>query len=446
MSRLKQFQEKQKKLSRFQALKSIFTSAAMTVAVVIVAAVAIPVSPSGSIDSVEAFTNVVTYTVNITDEDNAIMMDTLCVRLENQVEVYENSLNLGVNSGLFDNLNPETEYTLRIMANKGYGLEVLDRVTLKTAERTGGAITGINLLSEEDAWTIDYSIGYFISDPFDEYKSVQLRYATKFDSEPDYQFYNSLSLDELGRETFIQNIYNENQQINIILEAINQNDEIVELDNVTLHTPFKFYASMGIEHVTNRSVSVYVWPEPVSGVEIEYELVLMRLGYVIDTRKIVPMSHEDEWQMEPQSSEITFDRLVPETDYTIMLIARYSDPYTLAEVEKTVASEEFTTTPDFDYDIQVVEETDHYRVTLTITPQDAIYDYAYYNTFIYVDGFYQYYYYQSFTFETIDDTLYVSFEIYKPAAEDYRIMIGITDTESYIHFVIVYTIETIQEG
>lgn len=446
LSRLKDFQEKQKKLSRFQALKSIFTSFAMTVTVVVIAAVVVPKSPSGSIDSVEAFTDVITYTVNVVDEDNAIIPDTLCLRLENQLEVYDRDIGLGMNSGIFENLNPKTEYTLKILANKGYGQEVLDRITLTTAERTGGAITGFLLLSEEDAWSLDYNIDYFISDPFDEYQAVNLRYATKYPSQEEYQFYTTVGLDEDLTQTLIQSIYNENQEINIILEATTQDDQIVILDNLTFHTPFRIYASMGIEQVTNQSVSVYVWPEPVSGLSIEYELVLSRLGYIIDSYIVPPIVFDQQTPQQFDSSEITFTDLAPEKEYHVELIARYSDPYTLANVEKVLASEDFVTTPDFNYTIDVTDHDDHYLVTVTVDPEDAIYDFAYYNTYVYVNDFYQFFAYQSFVFENIDGQLVATFIIYKPDNPEYRIIIAIGDSEYYINFFILERIETTQEG
>jgi len=446
LSRLQKFKEQQNKLNRFQALKSIFTSFAMTVAVVVVAAVVVPKSPSGSIQSGEAFTNVITYTVNVVDEDSAILPDTLVIRLENQVEVYERSLELGISSGIFDNLNPNTEYTLKILANKGYGQELLDRMTLKTAERTGGAITGIVLVSEEDAWTIDYSISYFISDPFDEYQTINLRYASKYPSVPEYLFYSSFLLDESATETMIQGIYNENMEINIILEAVTWENETIVLENIVFHTPYRIYSSMGIEHVTNNSVSVYVWPEPVSDLEIEYELVLSRLGYVVDTYRVEPFIYDTEPMHQFESSEITFNGLASEKEYHLELIATYNDPYTLVEIVKILAAEDFTTTPDFSYNIDVTDNVDHYLVTITVEPETAIYDFAYYNIYTYIDGFQQFYSYMSFNFETIDGKPFATFEIYKPTNPDYRIIIAIGDNEYYINFVILEIIDTTQEG
>jgi len=418
----------------------------MTVAVVVVAAVVVPKSPTGSILSVDAFTNVITYTVNITDEDNAILTDTLCLRLENQIEVYDKQLSLGMNSGIYEGLNPNTEYTIKILANKGYGLEVLDRTTLKTAERTGGAITGFTLLSEEDAWSLDYSLNYFISDPFDEYKQISLRYGVIFAHSTETVSYLSLTLDELLTEILVQGIFNENVEISVILEATKQNDEVIELDNLTFHTPFRIYSSFGIEHVTNDSVSVYVWPESVEGIDIEYDIVLSRLGYVIDKQTVEPFSYEDEQQSQFESNEITFEGLIPEKEYTVSLIARYSDPYTMAEVEKVLGFEDFTTTPDFDYEIEVIDHDDHYAVTITVNPEDAIYDFAYFYTYVNVDGFYQYYEYSSYNFEIIDNHLEISFIIYKPENPNYRIIIAIGDQESYINYVVLNRIETTQEG
>jgi tRNA/tmRNA/rRNA uracil-C5-methylase (TrmA/RlmC/RlmD family) len=118
VSRLKKFEEKKKQLSRFQALKSIFSSLLITVTAVVMIVVVTPKSPEADIQSLEAFNNAIIYTINVTDMDNAIIEDTLIVTLENQFEEYETRLEVGNNNGRFLDLEDDTEYKLKVLADK----------------------------------------------------------------------------------------------------------------------------------------------------------------------------------------------------------------------------------------------------------------------------------------------------------------------------------------
>ncbi len=445
MSRLKQFQEKQKKLSRFQALKSIFSSLFMTAAVVVIAVVVIPKSPVGSIESINTFNDAISYTINITDSDNAILEGTLKVELTNQFETYEKDLPLGLSSGLFEALQPDTPYTLKILADKGYGLEVLDSQTVTTEPNPGGAITGYNLLTDEAEYLIDYAIQYYISDPEDDYQQILLRYATKYSSEELFYNYTEIILDENTRETTITSIYNYNVEVNLILIAINQDSEEIELDNIVFHTPYKISASMEIQQLTNDTVSFYVWPDYVD--DVEFELVLRQGRFIIDQQPFMSRSYDpDQMQDFEQMNVYAFSDLTPKKEYTVDLVAHYQDPYTLTSVDKLISSVDFTTTPDFDYTLDIQEFMDYYTVTITTQDPELFYDVGYYTTYVWNIDDYWYDTHESFAFETIGDTRQVSFEIYKSTNPDYKIEIGIRHSDVYYDFVILDTIINQQEG
>ena len=444
MSRMKKFIERQKKLSRFQALKSIFSSLLMTVTVVVIAVVVVPSSPKGEITDIDVFSDSVIYTVNITDYDSAILPDTLQMKLENQFEVYYHSLKVGDDTGYFEGLQEETKYTLKILADKGFGLEVLDSITFTTWEATGGALTGIELISPEEEYLLSYDVSYIVHDPFDEYKSIQLRYGLKYEYEEEVFSYQTIILDEIERSTILSDIYNSNAELHIYLEAINQSDEVIELDYLVIRTPYQLYGSMNVFQLSYNQISISVWGEMIAGLDIEYEVILKRNYQEIDRVKLkMEFSEED---MHHEGLYAVFERLSPEVTYTIILQANYRDPYTMEMNTKELDSLEVTTLMKFNYDISVVETETQYEVIITVDDLHDFYDVAYAS--IYEDsdwGVYQTSH-TEYSYQYIDDQYVFSFVIDKPLTEAYRIEFGILDNSQYYNYTILETVGTLEEG
>lgn len=114
-----------KKRRTYDSLKSLFSSFAVTVCAVVIALAVIPSSPKAEILGLSIFENQIVYQVEITDEDNALRLDTLKIVLENQMESYEYPLSLGINVGIFEDLSPGTPYKLSVVGSKGFGEERL---------------------------------------------------------------------------------------------------------------------------------------------------------------------------------------------------------------------------------------------------------------------------------------------------------------------------------
>lgn len=445
MSRLKQFQERQKKMTRFQVLKSIFSSLFLTAAVVVIAVSVIPKSPLGIIETIDAYTDTVTYTVRITDEDNAILEDSLQISLDNQFEHYEKPLAPGSSSGLFQNLTPETSYTLKILADKGFGLEVLDRKTVTTAPKTGGAFTGVSLTSPENEWQLSYAVDYFISDPFDTYRSVELHAMYRYSPEEDFQNEVIIPLSKTASSTAITQIPNENVEVRLVLFATDTDNQTTELGRLTFHTPVVLYASMEMMQVTSDMASFQVWPDSYSGLEIRYELALMQGDFevrreVVDLSSFDPMMHQ--FDSEPQ---ISFENLFQNTTYSAVLHAIYQDPYTLETVDRILATQSFMTAPRLRQTLTYELVADHYEVTITLDHPTDVYDFAYYQTYVYDIDHYVQSDDQAFAFSLVDGAYVAQFSIPKPTTSDFKIEIGIRQSSTYYYFVILETINQ-QEG
>ncbi|XMB72144.1 hypothetical protein RJI07_08545 [Mycoplasmatota bacterium WC30] len=441
MSRLKKFQEKQRKLSRFQALKSIFSSMLITVSVVVIAVIAIPKSPVGEIEKVDAYADSIIYSVKVTDIDSAIIEDTLKITLENQSEIYESNLEPGSSTGRFIELTEDTEYKLKIQADKGFGLEVLDSRTVHTATKTGGAIISYDLLDEEGMHTLAYNIGYYISDPFDEYTSIQLRYGTKYPSEEEIFDFVTIPLSKTGSSTFIENIWSSNVEVHLFLEAFNQASELIVLDTLVFNTPYEIFTSFDIFQISNNQISVSVYADMVENVEIEYEVLLKR-NYTDVESQTVEFGDED---MHFHGAEVVFMELKPEVEYTAYLIAKYNNPYTLLYTEEILQTQSVTTLADFEYVITVSEFENYYDVVIEIDDPNDIYDLGYYSIYEVTEFEEWEVNYNQIGFEIFDSKKVFTLTIEKPMLLNYKIKIGIKDSEILYNYSILKVIE-VNEG
>ena len=439
MSRMKKFIERQKKLTRFQALKSIFSSLIMTVTVVVVATIAIPKSPEAEILDLDIFTNRIVYNVFVKDSDSAIIEDTLMIELENQSELYTYPLQVGENTGVFAELSEDTEYTIRVLADKGFGPEVLDKETLKTYDKTGGAFTNHELLSEPDFFELNYLIGLFINDPFDEYVSVQIRYGFKYEYSEEILDFYTIPINKTDTEFFINGVFNENVEVHVYLEAVNTDSETIELDYMTFRTPYNLYGSFYLQQVSYNLISISVYPEYPENVEIEYELVLMRNYTEIDRITLEQPSYDEEDFHHHFDTSIIFDGLRPSVEYTLILMANYRNPYTLVKETKELYSESITTLEKPRYDIEVVETMEGYEVIVSADEPLNSYDSAYYT--IYEESEFGDFIYegQSYSFEYYDNQYHLTFFILKPMISNYKLEIGFRDSNNFINYSILFT-------
>jgi len=432
LAKLKEYQEKLKKKTKLEMLKSMFQSMAITVTAVIAVVVLVPKSPMATIDRVQAFTNEIIYHVDVTDEDNAILPGTLKVVLENQFEFYETSLDLGKTSGIFSELNPNTLYNLKVMADKGFGMEnlVSDKVT--TVTRVGGGIIGSTLTSDP-VDNLTYDIGLFISDPEAEFKSVQLRYGIMSSYETEVANYVTIPLLLTDTVVTISNFAYNNVKVFLILEGIRWNDEIVELDTFDFTTPFLLYASMEVYQVDNKQISVSVYTDSEMMADASYEIILKRNKEMIEIR---PLESDPDLQFQYEMTEV-FKNLQDEVEYTLELVATFTHPYWLTREIEVVATQTVTTLPDFDYVINVEEFGDYYQIEVTLTDPFHNFQQAYY-TIYQIEAEYEFYYEGlSFGFTPSGEQKSASIIIYKPLLDNYRIEIGVRSQMEYYKYSIL---------
>jgi len=435
LAKLKEYQEKLKKKSKLELLRSMLQSMAITVTAIVAIVVLVPKSPVASIEELLAFTNEIIYHVDVTDVDNAIIPGTLKVVLVNQFEYYEESIDLGKTSGMFSELNPETLYNLKVMADKGFGMENLASDKVTTVTRVGGGIIGSTLISDP-VDNLTYDIGLFISDPEAEFQSIQLRYGIMNSYETEVANYVTIPLLVFDTAVTISNIAYNNVKVFLILEGIRWNNEIVELDTFDFTSPFTLYTSMEVVQVDNKQISVSVYTGSELVTDASYEIILKRNKEIIERRQVE--SDPGEFQQ----FEITevFKNLQDEVEYVLELVATFTHPYWFTREIQVVSTQTITTLPDFDYVINVEEFENYYQIDITLTDPFHNFQLAFY-TIYQIEVEYEFYYEGSSSgFTPSGDQKSATIFIDKPTLDNYRIEIGVSSEMEYYKYSILSNI------
>jgi hypothetical protein len=442
MSRMIQFIERQKKLARFQVLKSIFSSLVMTVTVVVIAVIIIPASPKAEIIDIAAFQDAVTYKVNITDEDNAILPDTLEIEITSQFTHISTPLNTGDNIGIFTDLEPNQKYTISVLANKGYGKEVLARTTVRTLDSTGGAITNYLAIGDPDYYVLDYELEYYISDPLEEYKSFQLRYGTVNEGQGEVLDYQTVPISTNDSSITLYEIYNYNTTLYIYLEAIDQTDQIVELDFIIIKTPYRLFTSFYVNQVTDSEISISIWPDS-SNDDVSYSLVVMR-GYqkIQEVMIDIPTNFDFEEFHHFEGVNFLVENLKPNVFYNLILVAEYRNPYTYEMVKDELDSVEVKTIERLNYTIEIIENENDYIVR--INTENLVLDTAYFQVWEVLDTEEWMNTYREFSFVEVDGIYQVEYLISKPELSNYRIEVGVKSSIDGYQYIILDEIKDLE--
>jgi len=366
---------KQNKKSRIQILRSWMTSFAVTVTAAIVVITTIPASPIASIEQVQAFENVISYQISVTDEEQALYPDSLKIVLENQFEHYERPIDLGSSAGNFDNLNPRTQYTLRIIGNKGFGNENLDTVSISTRPLSGATISGYRMIEGLEVYYIDYEIDVLVFDPNLNYEQVIMYYAFIYEEEQGQPLeYIPVEIFGDAQTVLIEDVPNYNTTIHIYLEGTLLDQEIVRLDEIYIHTPFSIESSLYLDQITDKSAGFTLYQSYIQTDDLIYTLELQTNGKTVQTKNITPAPPDSMHS----GISIEFSQLKPETDYSLAFSVTYTNPYTLVKEKIELDLLEWRTLGSFTYTYTIEELQDTYQVDVSLTDPSHNFQIVYY--------------------------------------------------------------------
>ncbi len=416
MSRIRKFQEKLKQRTRYQLLKSLFSSFSVTVIALVAVIVVIPRSPKVSFENIKAFSDEIVYQVKITDEDSVVKNEDLTIILENQFEKRVNTLRLGDNLGSFTNLEKATEYVIKVVYDKGFGEEVLSKVRVYTKDDFVAGISNYQMTEFDYYSTAAVTIKYGDTSPYTDFK---LRY--EFYYGENLASSNNIFLNEMQTEVEIPYVYYYFETCVLTLSAVYEGQEVI-VDSVNLVLPYVLQASLYLAYHDDVSASFYIYLDSYLKEEVDYWLEVYMNDYLFRTIK-VSKSNDDF-----HSELFVVDGLKPNQAYSFVLNASYQDPLTLNKKSAVLAIEEIVTLKSFDYEIRIVEELDILYVDIRL--DGLVLDLAFYKIFNIEDGHYYYLYGEEFNLIEEEGYYVISFQVEKPNQQEYTIEIGLKDSRN----------------
>jgi len=419
-SRHKTRRKKQEETKRrFDAIKDLMSTFAMTTVAVVAAVTLIPSSPKATIIKAVSLKDEIVYQVNVTDEDNALDLDTLVVVLENQLEYYEQPIQLGDQSGYFDSLENNTEYRLSVYGSKGFGQERLDTMLISTNEREGGTI--LSVTPPDFELDTSYLVDVSIVDLDSKYTSIDLYYGYSWEPDVPLQ-YSSVPITEPRMSLELWDLSTE-YPFHIYLEGTTvEGTEL--LDEIWVTPPYDFHSYVYIDYIDSNEIGFYSYGD--MGInDISYKANIYLDGTLTETRQITMA----EGHME--SGKFVIDELSPNTTYEFEFIAIYQNPNTLRTEEAVVYLGELTTLDVYSYSYTMETVGEYIEFTITLIDPNDYFDVAYYDSYDMSSD--QAIYLNSETYTIIDgvDEKTVTLSILVPGVDAYEITIGMRSNSNF---------------
>ncbi len=398
---------------RFEAIKDLMSTFAMSTIVVVAAVILIPASPKAEVIKTVALSEEIVYQVNVTDQDNALDLSTLFVVLENQLEYYEQSICVGENSGYFDNLEYDTEYRLSVYGNKGFGQERLDTLMITTVEKIGGTI--LSVTPDNTDFSSSYFVDVSIYDPDLKYDSINLYYGFSWGHDDDFH-YSSVAVTSSRMNIELLGIHT-SEPFHIYLEGVTS-DGTELLDEIWVTPPFNLHASIYMNYISSEEIGFYIYNDMNIG-NIIYEMNTYENDLLVQTDQITFDENDFE------GKDFIISGLSPNTTYIFECIAIYTNPQTLRQEQDSVYQEEITTLDVYTYSYTLETFDDYFEVTIILDDPNHYFQIPYYESYDTSGEFDVYIIGDTFSFTNHGDEKSVTFTIPKPTSSAYRITISI---------------------
>lgn len=372
MANIKKFRDNEKKR---RLIEKMLASFLVTATVVVTIAIANQKPVTADFLNVEALGNEIVYLVDVQDPDKRIAEKTLQLEIKGNTEKYYSSLSIGESQGSQFVFGNSTIYTLNIVADLGFGREILDTETIKITNSLAGAISNVRLDQEtiptEQPETLTYLIETRYFDPEAKVESAFLEYAYVYEEEypPMQQIdtnnleYNSIMIEGQTATTILENISNYNVTIHLrlVVNLIGEENSTI-LDEREFSTPFRFFGSLYADDVgmDYAIFSVYSnYPQDVT--------VAMFVDVYFQSDLLTSLSVTfDGDSSQYEGTKIRVENLTPNTPYSAILRAIFVSPDTGQEEIVTQEPVTFTTSQMYQWEItSFVDNGSSYDIVVT---------------------------------------------------------------------------------
>ncbi|MDO9630070.1 MAG: hypothetical protein Q7I99_09240 [Acholeplasmataceae bacterium] len=429
-----QLSENRRTKTRLEILKSWMSSFVMATAAIIVVVVFVPNSPKASIISATAFQSEIIYQIEITDEDEALDLSTLVIVLSNQFGQKTQSLRLGMNVGVFEELTPNTRYVLTVYGSKGFGNEKLDERILITEKRSGGAIINLNLI-ESHEWNHVYNIEVLIRDEEELYKNVYFYYAYIYDEEMDDPFYDQILVEESRQIIELYEVPTQNIKVHVYLEAELKTGGVAILDEIYFFVPFQLENPIYLEHIDQTMIEYVFYHGYSTRVDVTYTFDLFYGKQKVQSQVIQAQVKED--IMHSSNTIVSFNQLKKDSLYLVRISATYQNPITLRNETVILLQEEVKTLGDYQIDFEITKDMNSYQVYIYLNDPNHYFQSVSYILYDRTGEFITYIETMSYGFIPDLNGKYQEFSFNIPDLDRYQIVIRVTNDTEYVIYHIV---------
>lgn len=405
------------KKNQYEIVKTWLSSFVVTAAVIVAVTLFIPKSPQASIIKAEGLIDMITYQVAVTDEGQALQLDSLIVVLESQLERFEVSIGLGETSGYFENLRANTEYRLSVFGNKGFGQERLDSVTVRTKDSPGGYILGYRPVG--DPMEPFYEVDVFIHDPESMYQSVTLYYGYTYEEQP---FYQSVTIAQSRQTIELMHLFG---KTHLYIEAQTIDGPVI-LDEMWLTPSFRLFSSLYLDRVDKNDLDLTLYHSSEEMVNVTYVMDIFEGNHRRFTQTILSKD------LQGYEHDVSFTNLKAQTTYRIVAKATYINPSTKREETITLLDEEVTTLSDYQVTYDIIQSPMYWEVSITVVDPSHLFQIPYVEIYD-VSGEHPIWLFsETYSFTPDINSKSVQFTIQIPDSEVYRLVIGIRNEQHYI--------------
>ena len=294
--------------------------------------VVVPANLTAVFDNIKIFSTEIVYQLSVTDIDNIIGVNELKLILDDGLKKTEQFIDLGSNFGSFSSLTPDTNYTLSLIYDLGFGQEVILSESIYTTNELVATITGFELSPFSQGSMQIYNAAIKYGNTVG-YTGWQVRYAVVvpgFEQDAYYETFMFQGEQTAAEITFYDNF---GEEYHIILEAV-FNGSLVVVDETRVDLPFMIYASMYVSFFTDIEALLNFYVETPPGVTVDYSLEVLRLG-VLEQELTLDMT-----AIISNQGDYSVYNLIADSDYSFVFKASFVNPDT-GRLEEVIIYEEF---------------------------------------------------------------------------------------------------------
>lgn len=412
-------QKREQTKRRYEAIKDLMSTFAMSTVAVVAVVTLIPASPQADITKVVSLEEEIVYQVVVTDEDNALDLESLVVVLENQMEYYEHPIELGNQSGFFEDLESNTQYRLSVYGNKGFGQERLATRLVVTNARVGGTILAVTEQSSD--FHTSYLVDVSINDPNTTYTDVTLYYGYRM--HPDEELmYSTVGITELRSIIELMDIHT-SEAFHIYLEATTEDGTEV-LDEIWITPSYSFYGSVYKSYTSKDAIGFSLYGD-MSVDDVQYTMNVYKGEFKVVSKTVSQGSdiHGD--------IELVVDGLAPNTTYLFECVATFTNPITLRTDSVVIYEEESTTLGEYSYTYTTEIVDEYLEVSITVNDPSHYFQLGYYILVDTSGEFDNWLAEESYGFTPDGEEKTTTFSILLPDTGSYRITIGIRNETDF---------------